>query len=147
MAKRGWRPPPEQREIYIDRNGERYVGAYTLQGGNVTVQYAGRHRTTQVGNVVDRAAAAMLLAELVAEAMQGRAVGGMSVAKKKSTSRTIKRASKQELIDRGRDKRFVRRGAGGKFKESDDTGKSLTVDRRKTAKKKAKRGQGDRGDR
>jgi len=58
-----------------------------------------------------------------------------------------KTAVKRELIDTGSDKRFVRRGAVGKFKESDDVGKSLSSDRRKKAKTKAKRGQGDRGDR
>ena len=44
----------------------------------------------------------------------------------KKTSR--KKAAKRELIDTGADKRFVRRGARGKFKESDDVGKSLTAD-------------------
>ena len=58
-----------------------------------------------------------------------------------------KRAAKRELIDTGTDKRFVRRGAAGKFKESDDVGKSLAVDRRKKAKTKVKSGQGDKGDR
>jgi hypothetical protein len=64
---------------------------------------------------------------------------------KKPTSR--KRAAKRELIDTGRDKRFVRRGAAGKFKESDDVGKSLTADRRKKARTRVKSGQGDKGDR
>jgi hypothetical protein len=64
---------------------------------------------------------------------------------KKTTSR--KRAAKRELIDTGTDKRFVRRGAGGRFKESDDVGKSLAVDRRTKAKTKVKSGQGDKGDR
>ena len=58
-----------------------------------------------------------------------------------------KKAAKRELIDTGTDKRFVRRGAAGKFKESDDVGKSLTADRRKKAKTKVKSGQGDKGDR
>ena len=58
-----------------------------------------------------------------------------------------KKAAKRELIDTGTDKRYVRRGAGGKFKESDDVGKSLTADRRKKAKTKVKSGQGDKGDR
>ena len=65
-------------------------------------------------------------------------------AAKKST-RT--KAAKRELIDTGTDKRYVRRRAGGKFKESDDVGKSLTADRRKKAKTKVKSGQGDKGDR
>jgi hypothetical protein len=51
-------------------------------------------------------------------------------AKKKTGGR--KKAAKRELIDTGKDKRFVRRGAGGKFKE---------------AKTKVKSGQGDKGDR
>ena len=58
-----------------------------------------------------------------------------------------KKAAKRELINTGSDKRFVRRGAGGKFKESDDVGKSLSADRRKKAKTKVKSGQGDKGDR
>jgi hypothetical protein len=60
---------------------------------------------------------------------------------------TKRKAAKRELINTGTDKRFVRRGARGKFKESDDVGRSLASDRRKKAKTKAKRGQGDKGDR
>jgi hypothetical protein len=56
-------------------------------------------------------------------------------------------ASKRELISPNGDKRYVRRGATGRFKESDDVGRSLSADRRRSAKTKAKRGQGDRGDR
>lgn len=58
-----------------------------------------------------------------------------------------KKAAKRERVDTGADKRFVRRGAGGKFKESDDLGRSLTGDRRKKAKTKVKSGHGDKGDR
>ena len=50
-------------------------------------------------------------------------------------------------LNTGRDKRFVRRGKKGRFKESDDVGRSLTGDRRKKAKRKVKLGYGDRGDR
>jgi hypothetical protein len=56
-------------------------------------------------------------------------------------------SSKRELIDTGRDKRFVRRDGQGQFKESDDVGRSLAADRRTKAKTTAKSGQGDRGDR
>jgi hypothetical protein len=63
----------------------------------------------------------------------------------KSTSRT--RAAKRELISPRGDKRYVRRGPGGQFKESDDVGRSLAGDRRRRSTTKAKRGQGDRGDR
>ena len=55
--------------------------------------------------------------------------------------------AKRELIDTGTDKRYVRRGKKGRFKESDDVGRSLAVDRRKKAKTKVKPGQGDKGDR
>jgi hypothetical protein len=56
--------------------------------------------------------------------------------------------SKRELIEpHAGDKRYVRRGAKGRFKESDDVGRSLSVDRRRRAKTTAKRGEGDRGDR
>ncbi len=56
-------------------------------------------------------------------------------------------SAKRELIDTGTDKRYMRRDGSGKFKESDDMGRSLAQDRRRTAKSKAPRGQGDRGDR
>lgn len=53
---------------------------------------------------------------------------------------------KRELIDTGTDKRYVRRDDAGRFKESDDVGKSLAADVRQKAKTPAKAGQGDRGD-
>jgi hypothetical protein len=55
-------------------------------------------------------------------------------------------ASKRELIDTGRDKRFVRRDQQGQFKESDDVGRSLSQDVRKKAKTVVKAGHGDKGD-
>ena len=57
------------------------------------------------------------------------------------------RSSKRELIDTGTDKPYVRRDAAGRFKESDDVGRSLSQDRRQRAKHASKPGQGDRGDR
>ena len=72
------------------------------------------------------------------------------MAKKSSTASTPtsrRRAAKRELISPRSDKRYVRRGAGGRFTESDDVGKSLSNDRRRRSKTKAKKGQGDRGDR
>jgi hypothetical protein len=41
----------------------------------------------------------------------------------------------------------VRRTARGRFDEVDDVGRSLSSDRKRKSKKKAKRGQGDKGDR
>jgi hypothetical protein len=58
-----------------------------------------------------------------------------------------KKSLKRELIDTGKDTRYVRRDPGGKFKDSDDQGRSLSQDRKTKAKKKVKSGQGDKGDR
>jgi hypothetical protein len=56
--------------------------------------------------------------------------------------------TKRELIEpHPGDKRYVRRDGQGKFKESDDVGKSLSQDRRQHAKTDAGKGQGDKGDR
>jgi hypothetical protein len=65
---------------------------------------------------------------------------------KQKQSKKKKTAAKRTLIAPKGDKRYVRRSAKGRFKESDDVGKSLSTDRRKRAKTKAKRGQGDKGD-
>jgi hypothetical protein len=56
-------------------------------------------------------------------------------------------SSKRELIDTGTDKRYVRRDDAGRFKESDDVGRSLSQDVRRKAKTEVKAGHGDRGDR
>ena len=53
----------------------------------------------------------------------------------------------RELIDTGTDKRFVRHDSKGRFKESDDVGRSLAADRRQRARSRSKKGEGDRGDR
>ena len=55
--------------------------------------------------------------------------------------------TKRELIDTGRNKVFAKRDAKGQFKEIDDVGRSLTADRRRTAKTTVKSGHGDQGDR
>jgi hypothetical protein len=62
-------------------------------------------------------------------------------------SRDMKQASKRALIAPRGDKRYIRRDAAGRIKESDDVSRSLSQDRRRKAKKAAKPGQGDRGDR
>lgn len=68
---------------------------------------------------------------------------------KKSGRKTTRRktAAKRTLIAPRGNKRFVRRDDRGRFKESDDVSRSLSQDRRRKSKTKAKRGQGDRGDR
>jgi hypothetical protein len=55
-------------------------------------------------------------------------------------------AQKRERIDTATDSRFVRRDDEGKFKESDDAGRSIAADRRQPAQKVVPKGQGDRGD-
>ena len=54
--------------------------------------------------------------------------------------------SHRELIDTGRDKRFVRRNEQGEFDDVTDVGKSIAQDRKQSAKRKVPSGQGDRGD-
>jgi len=57
-------------------------------------------------------------------------------------------ARKRELISpHTGDKRFIRRDDQGRFEEVEDVGRSLTQDRRRRAKGRSTRGQGDRGDR
>ncbi|HVT26644.1 MAG TPA: hypothetical protein VHE81_01370 [Lacipirellulaceae bacterium] len=59
---------------------------------------------------------------------------------------TKRKAAKRELIDTGRDKRYVRRDTQGQFKDSDDVGRSVAQDRRRKAKRIVKPGYGDKGD-
>ena len=54
--------------------------------------------------------------------------------------------NERELIDTGTDKRYVRRDEDGKFKDSDDQGRSLSQDQKQQAKNKKPRNQGDKGD-
>jgi hypothetical protein len=55
--------------------------------------------------------------------------------------------SKRERITPNGDTRFVRRDDKGRFKESDDAGRSLSQDVRRKAATHAPSGQGDKGDR
>ena len=71
----------------------------------------------------------------------------LAVGARKAKMAGKRSTSKRELIDTGTDKRYVRRDAKGRIKESDDQGKSLSADRRRKAKTVSKAGQGDRGDR
>ena len=69
------------------------------------------------------------------------------MAKKAAKSAKKRSTSKRELIDTGGDKRYVKRTAKGRFKESDDVPRSLGAGQGKTARKKTKSGYGDQGDR
>jgi len=56
--------------------------------------------------------------------------------------------AKRELVEPHKgDKRYARRDAQGRFSEMDDVSRSLSQDRRRSAKTTVKKGQGDRGDR
>ena len=57
-----------------------------------------------------------------------------------------KKAKQRELIDTGKDKRYVRRDDKGRFDEVVDVGRSLAQDTRQHAKTTVPPGQGDRGD-
>jgi hypothetical protein len=75
-------------------------------------------------------------------------IGWIGLLSAMALKRSNKRGSaKRQLIDTGKDKRYVRRNPQGQFKESDDVGRSLAADRRKKAKTRVKPGRGDRGDR
>jgi hypothetical protein len=66
--------------------------------------------------------------------------------RRKKASKRTKKASKRTTIAPRGDKRYIRRDARGRIKESDDVGRSLSRDRRTRAKTKAPKGQRDRGD-
>jgi len=66
---------------------------------------------------------------------------------KKATKAKKRAAGKRDLVKGKNATMFSKRTTKGRFKEIDEAGKSLATDRRKKAKKKAKSGYGDRGDR
>jgi hypothetical protein len=68
------------------------------------------------------------------------------MATKRNTVAKRKKAAKRTLISPRGDKRYIRRDAQGRIKESDDVSRSLSSDRRHKAKRKAPKGQRDRGD-
>jgi hypothetical protein len=62
-------------------------------------------------------------------------------------TKTKNKTSKRTVIEPHKgDRRYVRRNKRGQFKNEVDVGRSLAADRRRTAKTKVKKGQGDRGD-
>jgi hypothetical protein len=77
-----------------------------------------------------------------------RTVGKKTAVKKSASKKTAgkKVSGKRELIAPNGDKRYIRRDSKGRIKESVDQGKSLSLDRKKTAKAKVKPGYGDKGD-
>jgi hypothetical protein len=70
------------------------------------------------------------------------------LARKTAAKKTAKRASgKRELLENRADAFFAKRKGDGTFKDLDERGRSLSADRRTTAKKSSKSGYGDQGDR
>lgn len=65
---------------------------------------------------------------------------------KATKSAAKKGAAKRTTIAPNGDKRYIRRDEGGRIKESDDVGKSLSQDKKRSAKTAAKSGHGDKGD-
>ena len=66
----------------------------------------------------------------------------------KAKSKKRAASSKRTLIEpHAGDKRYIRRDAKGRIKESVDVGRSLAADRRRKSKTKATSGSGDKGDR
>ncbi|MEP6937785.1 MAG: hypothetical protein ABI871_06925 [Chthoniobacterales bacterium] len=58
-----------------------------------------------------------------------------------------KKTSKRTIIEPHKgDKRYVRRNKKGEFKSEVNVGRSLSADKKRTAKKTVPKGQGDRGD-
>ena len=63
----------------------------------------------------------------------------------KATSDADNATGKRTLIAPHGDKRYIRRNEKGQIKESDDQGRSLSMDIRRSAKTKVKSGYGDKG--
>jgi hypothetical protein len=62
-------------------------------------------------------------------------------------TRKKSKTSKRTVIEPSKgDRRYARRNKKGEFKKQVSVGRSLAADRKRTAKKKVKKGQGDRGD-
>jgi hypothetical protein len=73
---------------------------------------------------------------------------GTPVAQEEVRKESMNMPGKRELIEPTKgDKRFVRRDEKGRFSEVVDAGRSMTQDRKRTAKTESKSGYGDRGDR
>ncbi len=71
----------------------------------------------------------------------------MPTRKRRVVRKRATAAKRTVLQPRRGDKRYTRRDGRGRFKEMDDMGRSLSQDRRRKAKRKARKGQGDKGDR
>ena len=74
----------------------------------------------------------------------------MLMAKKRTSKKRSSRkrsSAKRDLVKSRTGKAFAKRTAKGRFKEMDSVKRALPKDRRQKAKRKAKSGYGDQGDR
>jgi len=62
------------------------------------------------------------------------------------TKRSRKTSKRTVIQPRRGERRYVRRNKAGQFKKEVNVGRSLATDRRRKAKTKVAKGQGDRGD-
>ena len=92
---------------------------------------------------------AVILGALSAIVLGGGVVAAQTTKKRTTTKkRRASTSSKRTLIEpHPGDKRYVRRDSKGRIRQSVDVGKSLSADRRRHSKKRAARGEGDKGDR
>ena len=69
------------------------------------------------------------------------------MAAKKTAKKKSSKTTKRTVIEPKKgDRRYVRRNKKGEFKKEVKVGRSLAADRKRKAKSKVKKGQGDRGD-
>jgi protein subunit release factor B len=67
--------------------------------------------------------------------------------KQKMPAKKKSKTSKRTVIEPHKgDRRYARRNKEGEFKKQVNVGRSLAADRKRKAKTKVKKGQGDRGD-
>jgi len=67
--------------------------------------------------------------------------------RKRGSTRRSSKTRKRTIIEPHKgDRRYVRRSKTGQFKKEVNVGRSLAADRRRKAKTKVGKGQGDRGD-
>ena len=70
-----------------------------------------------------------------------------STSRSRGSKRGSSKTSRRTVIEPHKgDRRYVRRSKTGQFKKEVKVGRSLAADRRRKAKTRARKGQGDRGD-
>jgi hypothetical protein len=60
--------------IAIERDGERHIGSYIIEGSFITVRYEGSFKSTPIGSSPPDSVARLLLAEIVSTYRHLRAI-------------------------------------------------------------------------